>query len=98
MKKQEILYNLNSILRDVYHIADLDDMIALPSSKPENGGEISIKYDRGKSTMVLSSTKRDIILAVSSTSLFFFSHCTTMLRYKKKRKPIVNFFFKASSP
>ncbi|KAI8053543.1 hypothetical protein BDF21DRAFT_441145 [Thamnidium elegans] len=63
MKKQEILYNLNSILRDVYHIADLDDMIALPSSKPENGGEISIKYDRGKSTMVLSSTKRDTILA-----------------------------------
>lgn len=65
MKKQEILYNLNSILRDVYHISELDDMIALPSSKPENGGEISIKYDRGKSTMVLSSTKRDIILAVS---------------------------------
>lgn len=74
MKKQEILYNLNSILRDVYHIADLDDMIALPSSKPENGGEISIKYDRGKSTMVLSSTKRDIILAVSSTSLFLSVH------------------------
>lgn len=71
MKKQEILYNLNSILRDVYHIADLDDMIALPSSKPENGGEISIKYDRGKSTMVLSSTKRDIVLAVSTTSFFF---------------------------
>lgn len=65
MKKQEILYNLNSILRDVYHISDLEDMILLPSAKPENGGEISIKYDRGKSTMVLSSAKRDMILAVS---------------------------------
>jgi neurofibromin 1 len=52
-------------LRDVYHISDLDDLIALPTSKPEAGGEISIKYERGKSTMVLSSVKRDIILAVS---------------------------------
>lgn len=68
MKKQEILYNLNSVLRDVYHIADLDDMIALPSLKPESGGEISIKYDRGKSTMILSAAKRDIILAVSGFS------------------------------
>jgi len=65
MKKQEILYNLNSVLRDVYHISNLEDMVALPSSKPEHGGEISIKYDRGKSTMVLSSTKRDVLLAVS---------------------------------
>lgn len=65
MKKQEILYNLNAVLRDVYHISNLEDMIALPSTKPENGGEISIKYDRGKSTMVLSSTKRDVLLAVS---------------------------------
>jgi hypothetical protein len=65
MKKQEILYNLNAVLRDVYHISDLDDIIALPSAKPENGGDISIKYDRGKSTMVLSSTKRDVLLAVS---------------------------------
>ncbi|KAL7332161.1 hypothetical protein PS15p_204242 [Mucor circinelloides] len=63
MKKQEILYNLNSVLRDVYHISNLEDMVALPSSKPEHGGEISIKYDRGKSTMVLSSTKRDVLLA-----------------------------------
>lgn len=66
MKKQEILYNLNSVLRDVYHISDLDDLVALPSSKPENGGEISIKYDRGKSTMILSTAKRDVILAVSN--------------------------------
>ncbi|CEP19674.1 hypothetical protein [Parasitella parasitica] len=61
-KKQEILYNIGTVLRDVYHIANLDDIVAIPSSKPENGGEISIKYDRGKSTMVLSSTKRDVLL------------------------------------
>jgi hypothetical protein len=40
-------------------------MVALPSTKPENGGEVSIKYDKGRSTMVLSSTKRDALLAVS---------------------------------
>ncbi|KAI8643392.1 hypothetical protein BD408DRAFT_414835 [Parasitella parasitica] len=63
MKRQEIVYNISCTLRDVYHIANLDDIVALPSSKPENGGEISIKYDRGKSTMVLSTTKRDVLLA-----------------------------------
>lgn len=73
MKKQEILYNLNAVLRDVYHISNLEDMVALPSSKPEHGGEISIKYDRGKSTMVLSSTKRDVLLAVSHDA------CTLLL-------------------
>ncbi|KAI9486703.1 MAG: hypothetical protein EXX96DRAFT_550220 [Benjaminiella poitrasii] len=62
-KKQEILYNLNTILRDVYHISNIEDITVLPSAKPEIGGEISIKYDKGKSTMVLSSAKRDIILA-----------------------------------
>lgn len=77
MKKQEILYNLNSILRDVYHISELDDMIALPSSKPENGGEVSIKYDKGKSTMVLSSTKRDVLLAVS-VLIYLKYNCATL--------------------
>jgi hypothetical protein len=75
MKKQEILYNLNAVLRDVYHISGLDDIVALPSSKPDNGGEISIKYEGGKSTMVLSSTKRDVLLAVSYP--FSFQYCAT---------------------
>jgi neurofibromin 1 len=69
VKRQEILYNLNSVLRDVYPISDLEDITAVPSSKPEMGGELMIKYDGGKSTMVLSSTKRDSIVAVS---IFFF--------------------------
>ena len=77
MKKQEILYNLNAVLRDVYHISNLEDMIALPSTKPENGGEISIKYDRGKSTMVLSSTKRDVLLAGSHIYINTHTHTHT---------------------
>lgn len=65
MKKQEFFYNVHAILRDIHHISEIEDITALPSSKSENGGEISIKYDRGKSTMVLASAQRDVILAVS---------------------------------
>jgi hypothetical protein len=43
-------------------------MIALPSTKSETGGELSVKYDKGKSTMVLSTTKRDVLLSVSYIS------------------------------
>jgi neurofibromin 1 len=73
------LYNLNAVLRDVYHISNLEDMIALPSTKPENGGEISIKYDRGKSTMVLSTTKRDVLLAVSHTHTHIYIYTNNQL-------------------
>lgn len=68
MKKQEIVSNVTTTLRDVYHLSHIEDVIALPSTKSENGGEISIKYDKGKSTLVLSSSKRDLILAVSWTN------------------------------
>ncbi|CEI98406.1 hypothetical protein RMCBS344292_12515 [Rhizopus microsporus] len=63
MKKQEVFYNVHAILRDIHHISEIEDITALPSSKSENGGEISIKYDRGKSTMVLASAQRDAILS-----------------------------------
>ncbi|KAI8076544.1 uncharacterized protein B0P05DRAFT_546306 [Gilbertella persicaria] len=62
IKKQEIISNLSTVYRDVLHISDIEDVVSLPSVKPENGGEVSIKYDRGKSIMVLSSTKRDLLV------------------------------------
>lgn len=68
MKKQEVFYNVHAILRDIHHISEIEDITALPSSKSENGGEISIKYDRGKSTMVLASAQRDVMLAVSNST------------------------------
>lgn len=63
-RKQEVWDNVHTILNDVYHISEIDDMAPLPSSKQENNDMI-IKYDQGKSSMVLSTSKRDAILAVS---------------------------------
>ncbi|KAI9005808.1 hypothetical protein CLU79DRAFT_712957 [Phycomyces nitens] len=71
VRKQEILYNLNSQLKEVYHISEFEDMIATSSQGSENGGDMSIKYDHGKATMILSSPKRDSLLS--------------LLRYKKQR-------------
>ncbi|KAI8363872.1 hypothetical protein EDC96DRAFT_558843 [Choanephora cucurbitarum] len=62
VKKQEIINNLITVYRDVLHISDISDIIPLPSSKPENGGEVSIKYDKGKSIMILSTAKRDMLV------------------------------------
>lgn len=65
MKKQEIFDNYYVILRDVHHISELEDITGLLSLKSDHGEGISIKYDRGKSTMVLLSPQRDVILSVS---------------------------------
>ncbi|KAI8142067.1 hypothetical protein BJV82DRAFT_159057 [Fennellomyces sp. T-0311] len=71
VRKQEIYYNLYTIYNDVYHISEIDDMTALPNSKLENGGDLMLKVDRGKTSVVLSAAKRDAILA--------------LLRYNKHR-------------
>ncbi|RCI02984.1 Ras GTPase activating protein ira2, partial [Rhizopus stolonifer] len=63
MKKQEIFESYQAILRDVYHISQLEDITPLLSLKSDHGEGISIKHDRGKSTMVLLSPQRDAILA-----------------------------------
>ncbi|KAG0184581.1 Ras GTPase activating protein ira2 [Apophysomyces sp. BC1034] len=71
VRKQEILYNLNAVLRDIYHISQIEDITSLPTSKQETGGELSFKYEHGKASMILCSSKRDAILA--------------LLRYNKQR-------------
>ncbi|KAI9317519.1 hypothetical protein BX666DRAFT_2026794 [Dichotomocladium elegans] len=71
VRKQEFYGNLYTVFNDVYHVSEIDDMIALPNSKGDSNGEFMIKYDRGKSSMVLSASKRDAILA--------------LLRYNKNR-------------
>ncbi|KAI9259080.1 hypothetical protein BY458DRAFT_479034 [Sporodiniella umbellata] len=63
MKKQEIFESYQAILRDVYHISQLEDITPLLSMKSDHGEGISIKHDRGKSTMVLLSPQRDAILS-----------------------------------
>ncbi|KAI9489055.1 hypothetical protein BDB00DRAFT_771458 [Zychaea mexicana] len=71
VRKQEIYYNIYTIYNDVYHISEIEDMTPLPNSKHENGGDLMLKVDRGKTTVVLSAAKRDAILA--------------LLRYNKHR-------------
>jgi hypothetical protein len=51
-------------LKDVYHISVLEDIKALPQGK--HNSELSFKYEHGKAAMVLSSPKRDAMLAVSA--------------------------------
>ena len=65
VRKQEIYYNLYTVYNDVYHISEIEDMTTLPNSKLENGGDLMLKVDRGKTSVVLSAAKRDAILAVS---------------------------------
>lgn len=68
MKKQEVVTNVTTILRDVCHMSLIEDVVVLPTSKAESsGGEISIKYDKGKTTIILSSPKRDVLLTVCKT-------------------------------
>ena len=70
VRKQEIYYNLYTVYNDVYHISEIEDMTTLPNSKLENGGDLMLKVDRGKTSVVLSAAKRDAILAVSFDFLF----------------------------
>ncbi|KAI9318553.1 hypothetical protein BX666DRAFT_1511999 [Dichotomocladium elegans] len=71
VRKQEIFMNMYAVLNEVYHISEIDEIVALPNSKSENGGELLVKANHGKTSIVLSSSKRDAILA--------------LLRYNKNR-------------
>ncbi|CAO3592087.1 unnamed protein product [Absidia cylindrospora] len=56
--------NISSVLKDVYHISVLEDIKALPNSKHDDNGNLSFKYEHGKAAMVLSTPKRDSMLAL----------------------------------
>ncbi|KAF7730429.1 Ras GTPase activating protein ira2 [Apophysomyces ossiformis] len=71
VRKQEIFWSLNTVLNDIVHMSEIDDMMALPTSRTENGGELCIKTDGGKSNWVFSTPKRDAMLS--------------LLRYNKQR-------------
>ncbi|KAI8394136.1 uncharacterized protein BYT42DRAFT_553510 [Radiomyces spectabilis] len=70
-RKQEIFWSLNTVLNDVFHISELSDVTILPTTKNDVGGELCIKYDGGKSMLVLTSPKREAMLS--------------LLRYNKQR-------------
>ncbi|KAI7872193.1 hypothetical protein BDF14DRAFT_1757760 [Spinellus fusiger] len=63
-RKQEIIYNINIHIKDVYHISEFEDMKPTSTPRSENGNDISIKYDHGKASMILSTPKRDALLSL----------------------------------
>jgi neurofibromin 1 len=49
----------------VYHISSIDDISLVPQKRHgEDPNEFIIKYDKGKSSMTLSTAKRDAIVSV----------------------------------
>ncbi|KAI8068638.1 hypothetical protein BC940DRAFT_298677 [Gongronella butleri] len=60
----DLVPNLTSVIKDCIHISNLDDIKALPSNKQDGSGDLSFKYEHGKAPMVLSSSKRDAMLAL----------------------------------
>ncbi|KAI9256885.1 hypothetical protein BY458DRAFT_441589 [Sporodiniella umbellata] len=61
-KKQKLYDNVYAIIKDVYHISDFEEVASHSPGKSESGKDINIRYDRGKSTMLLSSSQRDSIV------------------------------------
>ncbi|ORX55545.1 hypothetical protein DM01DRAFT_1366815 [Hesseltinella vesiculosa] len=60
----DLVPGLNTVIKDCMHISNIEDMKGLPSSKQDGSGDISFKYEHGKAPMILSSNKRDAMLAL----------------------------------
>ncbi|CAO3589215.1 unnamed protein product [Absidia cylindrospora] len=60
----DVLPNIPSVLKDVYHISVLEDFKALPDTKQDGVGDLSFRYEHGKAAMILSTPKRDSMLAL----------------------------------
>lgn len=58
-----MMYNLRGITKDVIHMSDITDLAFSPSTSTTK--ELSFKFDNGKSTVVLTSPKIDLIMKVA---------------------------------
>ncbi|KAG1458627.1 hypothetical protein G6F46_006647 [Rhizopus delemar] len=62
VRKQEFLYNVTTILNDVYMISDIEDITIVPNTRnQEIVNEFHFKY-KGKTQHVFTSMKRDAIV------------------------------------
>jgi neurofibromin 1 len=69
VRKQEFLYNVTTILNDVYMISDIEDITIVPNTRnQEIVNEFHFKY-KGKTQHVFTSMKRDAIVNVSIIEL-----------------------------
>ncbi|KAI9027661.1 hypothetical protein CLU79DRAFT_697324 [Phycomyces nitens] len=66
VRKQEMLWGLNSVLNDIYHISEIDNLFPTSNSKTTEGGggNFCIKTDHGRTTLTFSTSKRNAILAL----------------------------------
>ncbi|KAL0078943.1 hypothetical protein F4703DRAFT_1778323 [Phycomyces blakesleeanus] len=66
VRKQEMLWGLNSVLNDIYHISEIDNVFPISSSKSTEtgGGDFCIKTDHGQTSLIFATSKRNSILAL----------------------------------
>lgn len=67
VRKQEIVYGLNAVTNDTYHISEIEDLSIVPHEKGQDQlYEFSFKNTRDNTIVSFNSPKRDAIIHVSS--------------------------------
>lgn len=65
VRKQEFIYNVTTVLNDVYMVSDIEDITVVPNSRSQEiVNEFHFKYNKGKTQHVFTSMKRDAIVNV----------------------------------
>lgn len=66
VRKQEIIYGLNAVTNDIYHISEIDDVSLVQQEQgPDQLYEFSFKNTRDNAIVSFNSPKRDAIVNVS---------------------------------
>lgn len=66
VRKQEFLYNITTVINDVYLISEIDDITIVNNNRnQEQSNEFHFKYNKGKAHHVFTSVKREAIVNVS---------------------------------
>lgn len=65
VRKQEFLYNVTTVINDVYMITEIEDVNIVTSTRnTEIVNEFHFKYNKGKTHHVFTSLKREAIVNV----------------------------------
>ncbi|KAI9310474.1 hypothetical protein BX666DRAFT_2126182 [Dichotomocladium elegans] len=63
VRKQELMFNVNAVTNDVFHISDIEDIsVAPPGRGVSSATEFSFKCNGGKSQVTLATPKRDAMV------------------------------------
>jgi neurofibromin 1 len=76
VRKQEILYSLSAVTNDVYHIAEIEDIVYTQYERnTEQTTEFSFESTRDNLQINFSSPKRDVIVNVSHLFAKIIKYC-----------------------